>query len=486
MEQLLVWVDRLWHVVAGGLTVLLSMIASAHIVLHKRDSRAAVGWTGLVWLAPIVGPLLYVLFGINRIRRRAAEQRAVLPPLTTAEFDLPHTLRGAIELPGDVEHLGRLAHVGYRLSGRALAPGNRVEPLVNGDVAYPRMVEAIDAAQDTLALSTYIFDNDAAGLLFLDALERAVARGVEVRVLIDAVGARYSFPPILHELRRRKIPVATFGRTALPWRMPYMNLRNHRKLLLADGLAGFTGGINIREACLLARGPAHPVQDLHFRLEGPVVAHLTQTFVEDWAFATREYLTGPQWLPPVNDEPGSVVARGVTDGPDADLDKARLLLLGALACATRSARIVTPYFLPDQALITALNVAALRGVKVDIVLPERSNLALVQWAATHQLWQVLEHGCRVFVTRPPFDHSKVMLVDGGWALFGSSNWDPRSFRLNFEFDVECYDRDLARRLDAIVEGKIRAGRRISKEEVDARSLPIQLRDGLARLAAPYL
>jgi cardiolipin synthase len=181
-----------------------------------------------------------------------------------------------------------------------------------------------------------------------------------------------------------------------------------------------------------------------------------------------------------------VLSRGVPDGPDEDFETLRFTLLGAIACARRSIQVVTPYFLPDASLIAALNVAALRGVEVDIVLPVRNDLALVGWASTAQLWQVLEHGCRVFLSPPPFDHTKLMLVDGIWTLLGSANWDPRSLRLNFEFNVECYDRELAASLQDLVRTKIERSRRIHLADVDGRSLPIRLRDGIARLFSPFL
>jgi cardiolipin synthase len=213
--------------------------------------------------------------------------------------------------------------------------------------------------------------------------------------------------------------------------------------------------------------------------------HLMQAFTEDWGFTTREVLQGDLWFPRLP-QVGPIVARGVTDGPDGDFERARLVFLGALACAQRNVRIVTPYFVPDSGLISAINVAALRGVLVEIVIPERSNLALVQWASTHQLWQILQRGCRVYLSPPPFDHTKIMLVDGGWSLIGSSNWDARSLRLNWEFVVECYDQDFAARLDELVDKRVANARRIRKEDVDARALPFKLRDGIARLAAPYL
>ena len=176
----------------------------------------------------------------------------------------------------------------------------------------------------------------------------------------------------------------------------------------------------------------------------------------------------------------------MTDGPDENFEKLFWTLLGALSIARHSVRIVTPYFLPDPALVSALNLAAMRGVQVDILLPARSNLPFVLWASRAMWSQVLRHGCRIWLTPPPFDHSKLMLVDGCWVLLGSANWDPRSLRLNFEFNVECYDTELALRLERWVERKRGGAHAVTMAEVEARPLPARLRDGVARLLTPYL
>ena len=306
-------------------------------------------------------------------------------------------------------------------------------------------------------------------------------RGVEVRVLIDSVGSRYSRPPVSRLLRRSGVRVATFLPT-FSTRVPSFNLRNHRKVMVVDGRIGFTGGMNIRQDFVLANGPKHPGMDLHFRVEGPVVAHLRDAFGEDWEFTTGERLHGDLWEPEL--EPtGKAIARGILDGPDDDLDVLNFTLLGAIACATRSIRIITPYFLPDAPLAYALNTAALSGLNVDIVIPEEGNLKLVTWAMWGQINQVLGKGCRVWLSpKTPFDHTKLMVVDDYWVLFGSTNWDPRSLRLNFEFNVECYDRDLAKRMTDLVKERIDRARLLKKEEVDGRKLPLRLRDGAARAA----
>ena len=180
------------------------------------------------------------------------------------------------------------------------------------------------------------------------------------------------------------------------------------------------------------------------------------------------------------------MARGIAEGPDEDFDKVRWTLLGAIACARSSIRIVTPYFLPDLTLITALGVAATRGVQVDIVLPQQSDHAFIQWAMFGQLWQVLDQGCRVWLSAPPFDHTKLMVVDKEWLFFGSPNWDARSLRLNFEFAIECYDTALAVASSRLVDERIAGAKVLTREDLNARALPIQLRDAVTRLFTPYL
>ncbi|HXP62694.1 MAG TPA: phospholipase D-like domain-containing protein [Dongiaceae bacterium] len=478
--------DEVWHLVLTGLALVLSAVASAHVILYKRDSRAAIGWLGCVWLMPLAGALLYFVFGVNRIRRRASSLRADLDryrALAAEAACLPEELHR--HLPAEARHLEMLARVVEGVVERPLLPGNRVEALVNGDAAFPAMLEAIGQARASVALETYIFDRDEAGLAFAQALGQAVRRGVEVRVLVDAAGARYSWPSILGALRRQGVRHARFLPSFNPYHLMSLNLRTHRKLLVTDGRRGFTGGMNIRAANCLERRPRRAVQDLQFQVQGPVVAHLQETFADDWRFTTGEVLRGEAWFPKL-ERSGPVLARGVTDGPDEDYQKLRWTLLGALSIARQSVRVLTPYFLPDAEVVCGLNLAAMRGVAVDLLLPARNNLPFVQWASRAMWWQVLKHGCRLWLTPPPFDHSKLMLLDGCWVLLGSANWDARSLRLNFEFDVECYDPELAARLELLVEAKRRAARQVTLEQVDGRPFPIRLRDGLARLLTPYL
>ena len=476
------WLDqisRFWPHLAAGFDFLAALLASAHALLHKREPRAATLWIAFIWLLPLFGPVLYLVLGVNRIRRRAV----TLGVHKTFSRPIPRDL-GEPQHEG-AEHLKMLARTVSRIVTPPLTTGNKIQPLVNGDEAFPAMLAAIEAAQKSVSLSTYIFDNDISGNQFVEALGRAVRRGVEARVLIDSAGARYSWPPITHKLRHAGVNTARFLPSLAPWRVATINLRNHRKSLVVDGKTAFTGGMNIRHGNVLADKPKGPVRDLHFRVGGPMVAQLQEAFANDWAFCTREVLDGDIWFPHLS-SCGNTVARVITDGPDVDFEKLRWTLLAALAEAQTSAQILTPYFLPDTALISALNLAALRGVRVDIILPAKNNLPFVHWASRAMWWQVLKRGCRLWLTPPPFDHSKLMIVDGHWVLLGSANWDARSLRLNFELNVECYGRDLAHDMAAIIEKKLRGAREVTLAETDGRSLPVKLRDAISRLFSPYL
>lgn len=477
---------NIWPHIAVALTLFVSIVTSGYVILYKRDSRSAIIWVAFIWLAPVLGSVLYLCFGVNRIRIRARALRgkpAWYQPVPPTIECAPEN--GGASLSGELSKLRNLADFVGRVVDKPLAPGNRIEVLVNGDQAYPQMLEAIENAGKTISFCTYIFDNDAWGRRFADALGRAVARGVDTRVLIDDAGARYSWPSIVRYLREMDVRVCRFLPTFAPWRLMTMNMRNHRKVLVVDGELGFTGGMNIRQGHVLNEPSKRLVQDLQFRVEGPVVRHLQESFVDDWFFCSGEQLIGPSWFPELKPK-GGVFSRALVAGPDKNFEKLRWAIQGALACAETRVQIVTPYFIPDQSLITALNVTAMRGVEVDIILPSHNNLVYVDWASRAMRWQVLERGCRIFLTPPPFDHSKLLLVDDAWAMIGSANWDPRSLRLNFELNLECYGFEFAASVRQVIDEKVSNAREVTLQEMDSRSLPIRLRDGFARLLSPYL
>ncbi len=454
---------------------LIAAYVTGHVLLTKRDVGSSIAWIGLAWLAPIVGSVLYALFGVNRVKARATFLRERKAKRANAA---PSSV---VRRNGDP--LCQLEIAVGQIAGRPATQGNAVTQFHNGDEAYPRMIAAIDAARTSVALSTFIFRLDRSGKAFVEALTRARGRGVEVRVIIDGVGGGYFDAPAFHLLRRNGVPVARFLHSPLPWRMPFLNLRTHKKLLSVDGGIAFAGGLNIGDENLVLKEPPDPVRDTHFLFEGPVVAQLNDVFAEDWFFLCDERLAGEAWFPAMEGS-GAATARAVASGPDQDIEKIESVVLQAIACAQKSVKVMTPYFLADERIESSLALAAMRGVEVDIIVPEKNNHLFMAWATMAHIGPLVEAGCQVWANPPPFDHSKIMTIDGGWGLVGSANWDARSFRLNFELDVEIYHTELVARLEASMSAA--QGRLITLEELRSRPLAARLRDSAARLMLPYL
>ena len=486
--------EAIWTAVAIAQTAG-SVAVTTHVLLRRATPTSAAAWIGLAWLAPGIGAVLYVLLGVNRIARRGRRLRR--HPVDAPEAHACSVI--------DPPHLAPLGRAGAALTGRPLLAGNGVRLLHHGEAAYPAMLAAIAAARHSIALSSYIFRHDATGRRFIAALTAAQARGVAVRVLIDGIGGGWLGARTWRALRRAGVPTARFLHSHMPWRMPLLNLRSHRKLLVVDGAIGFTGGINIGDENLeqpgrpprrsLVRAPSsllprrrRGIRDTHFRLDGPVVGQMMAAFAEDWEFVTNEALRGPLWFPPdataLAHTAGTALARVATSGPDHDLECIKLLMMSAVTAARTRIRIVTPYFLPDDALATTLALAALRGVRVEILVGARSDSRVLDWAMRDGLLAMVEAGCVVLWSAPPFNHTKLMTVDGAWCLIGSANWDRRSLRLNFELDVELHDRAATAQIDALINATPR--RLATLRELRDRPLAQRLRDAAARLLLPYI
>jgi cardiolipin synthase A/B len=455
--------------------VIVAAAVAVHVLLNKRDVGAAIGWIGITLLMPFTGGMLYAMFGINRVHRRA---RKLIGRSSWHSRTLSSRWKRAEE-----GNFAPLSNMVGKLTGRPLMSGNLIRMLHDGDHAYPQMLDAIGGATSSVLLCSYIFRDDDAGDRFLAALIGAHRRGVAVRVLVDGVGSGYFRCSVAHALRRAGVPVARFMHSLLPWRMPFINMRNHRKILVVDGRLGFMGGLNIGAENIVASHPAHPVSDTHFRVEGPIVHQLTEAFAQDWSFAAAEDLPIDPFFPDISQH-GDIMARIVTAGPDTDLEKIEFTMLQAIAMARHSVRLMTPYFLPGERFLTELALAALRGIEVDIVMPGRSNHTLIDWARSANLPRFLDSGCRVWRASPPFNHSKLMVVDRHWAFLGSSNLDVRSLRLNFEINLEAYDDAMAGQIDDFIAAH--RHERLTHHDLDRRMLPVRLRDAAARLLLPYL
>ena len=462
---------------------LFSILSAGHALLFKRDPRAALGWIVTCLALPGVGAIFYWLLGVNRIRTRSRELQEQGQGMHWLHIGQPPSHCDLVNYPTS-DACQTLIKLSDTVCRRPLITGNSISVLYNGEQAYPAMLEAIRGAKESVYLSSYILMPDQIGLQFATALIAAAERGADVRVLIDAVGSLYSFQKIRNIFRNTKVQSETFLPLTLLGSF-YFNLRNHRKLLIVDNAAGFTGGMNIRDRHITTdETNSNRIIDIHFRLNGPICEQLRDTFMEDWHFANREKRDPRDW--PTPKIAGKACCRGISAGPNEPHEKLNWILIGALACAKSHIRIMTPYFIPNRAQIAAINAAALRGVRVDILLPQKNNLPFVAWASNALLFELLEHKANIYFQPPPFVHSKLLLIDDKYALIGSANLDPRSLRLNFEFNVEIFDSEVIDELIRHFDQSREKARKISLEEMDNRPLSVRLRDSFFRLFSPYL
>jgi cardiolipin synthase A/B len=479
-----------WAQFLAVLSIVLGASAAIHAAMTKEEVRAAIGWVGVIILSPIVGALLYAIAGINRIRRATISSQRNVFYRKDAFGDLTNfDARDETVVQSFGGRFRALKTLGDRVARHPLMTGNTIEMLEDGDAAYAAMKAAIDGADRSILLETYIFDRDPIGFRMADALIAAVKRDISVRVLIDAVGARYSVPSIMGHLKDGGVQVDVFnGNVIMGLRLPYANLRTHRKILVVDGRVAFTGGMNIREGFTHEFAGDKCAHDAHFCVTGPVVADLFHIASEDWRFATTEVLRGEHWtVPTPASQPGAPVAmRVIASGPDRSLETNHKMLMGAFSVARSSIRIMSPYFLPDRELISALVTAARRGVEVDIVVPAANNLVLVDRAMTAQFDQILKNYCRIWRAEGAFNHSKLLAVDGTWAYVGSSNLDPRSLRLNFEVDLEVFDRGFAGKIEEHIEAARKTAKQVDLAELRARPFLVRLLERILWLGSPYL
>lgn len=475
-----------WPHVFAIVSTLIAVVAAVHAAMTKDEVRAAIGWVGVILLSPLVGALLYGVAGVRRVSIAAERSAAGHEVLKHPRFDA--TSEAVANRFG--RRFAALKIAGDRITRHALTTANAITELDTGDEAYAAMIAAISAARRSVVLETYIFDRGPIGLRLADALVDAARRGVAVRVLIDAVGARYSVPSIVGHLTEGGVTTRVFnGRIITGLRLPYANLRTHRKILVVDGAVGFVGGMNIRQGVTAEFVGAAMAHDTHFHIEGPVIADIFSVAAEDWYFASGERLHGHAWriAMEASGEPGSpVFIRTLPSGPDASLEANHKMLMGAFSVARRSIRLMSPYFLPDRELISALTTAARRGIDIDIVVPSANNLLLVDRAMTAQFDQVVRSYCRVWRAQGPFDHSKLLVVDSIWAFVGSSNLDPRSLRLNFEIDLEVLDAGFAARIERRIEAAIGSAVEVTLESLRARPFLQRLIDRILWLGSPYL
>jgi cardiolipin synthase A/B len=375
------------------------------------------------------------------------------------------------------------------LLGPPLIGGNRVQTLVNGDQIFPAMLEAIHSARKNIDFETFIYWSGTVGKEFADAFAERAAAGVKVHIILDWVGADYIDPHYLEQMKGAGVQIVQYH--ALHWYNLYrsasrLNNRTHRKLLIVDGTIGFTGGVGIADDWMGNADSVDHWRDNHYRVEGPVVAQLQASFLDNWIKTTGEILHGADYFPPLNPV-GDQYAQVFKSGVQAGSESMELLFLLSVASARHNIRISNAYFVPDDLTTQSLIDARKRGVQVQVIVPgPHIDQKIVAPASQAKLGPLLLAGVEVYTYEPTMYHCKLLVVDDVWTSVGSANFDDRSFRLNDEANLNVLDRDFAARQIQLFDQDLTRAKKIDYNQWRHRSLMERLFEPLSMLLAPLL
>ena len=415
----------------------------------------------LIILASVSVALLVVNFGASE--RRVQQEIKHLYPVDDPQFQRAMAM----------------------LMGPTIVEGNRVQELINGDRIFPAMLEAIRGAERTVLFETFIYWSGAIGNEFAEALSERSRAGVRVHVLLDWVGSTKVDRELVMKMRDDGVQVRMFH--PLRWyNLGRMNNRTHRKLLIVDGRIGFTGGVGIApQWCGDAQDPEH-WRDSHFRVEGPVVAQMQSVMLSNWSRTTGCVLHGQEYFPPL--EPaGDTPAQMFSSSPSNGSESMLMMMLLAITAATRTIDIASAYFVPDEVALKSLCSAVHRGVRVRVITPGPHTDQDTVRHASRGLWgPMLEAGVEIYEYQPTMYHCKMLIVDGLMASLGSTNFDPRSFHLNDEANLNVYEADFAQRMTEVFEADLRRSKRITLEAWQNRPAKEKLRERVSALLAPIL
>jgi cardiolipin synthase len=453
------------------------------IVLRKEKPATCLAWLAVIFFEPWIGLGLYLLIGENRLGRRQLNLRKQLRPLLNT-FEHPSVEANRV-VPDETDEYNVLAQLAEHGGGLPVVGGNAISLMSDTDVVIDRLIAEIDAARHHVHLLFYIFKDDSVGQRVALALARAAARGVVCRVLADAVGSRRLFRHLAPSMRQqgaRVFPVLP----ANLWRIPFsrLDLRNHRKLAVIDGTVAFTGSQNIVEASY-GHKRAGVWHDIMARITGPVVRQLQSIFLEDWFYASGELLEDPGLFPPSHPT-GSIAIQVIPTGPDQQTELFQDLVVRSIFLARHRIVITSPYFIPNEAMLLALRLAALRGVQVDIAIPKKSDHRMANAAGAFYCDYLMRFGVRVFLFQEGMLHAKTLTIDNELGMFGSANYDIRSFSLNFELNLFMHAGSAVEEMRSLQEDYLEKSLQAVPGQWPSQTIGSRLKMNLAKLFSPLM
>ena len=463
---------------AAEWAVRLAMIV---VVPFRRSPEAAKGWLLLIFFEPTVGLILYALIGRPKLPEWRIRRHLEFDKLSGPIFERL-AREPSIFHPDVGVQLNKAVTLAQRLGELPILGGNRAEILSDYDALIDRLVADIDASHDHVHLLFYIVADDAATARVVEALGHAVERGVVCRILADSLGSRPYFERLLPRLEAAGILAGETMRIGLFRRAGRLDLRNHRKIAVIDGSIAYTGSQNLVDSTFI---PGLTYEELNVRLTGPVALELQAVFAEDWYLETGEFLGDPRYTPDP-EIAGDVAVQTLPSGPGYQRENNQRLIVSLIHAANRRIWIVMPYLIPDDALLQALQTAALRGVDVTLIVPLQIDQYLVALGQRSYYDELMDAGVRICRYGTRFLHAKCVTIDDAIAWIGSSNLDIRSFALNAEVVVLLYDARVAAAVMAEQSRYIRDGKPLELETWRRRPLAIKVAENLARLLSPLL
>ncbi len=461
---------------------ILGLLSAVHAIMSSRTPQGSIAWTVSLITFPYVSVPAYWVFGRNKFRgytlARQHELEAIADLIRQAKQQV-EAVRVPDSLPGGpISGAEKMARI-------PLTGGNKVELLIDGEETFASIFEGIESAKDYILIQFYIVRDDELGRELKTKLIAKARGGVRVRFLYDEIGSLGLPDSFNDDLRKAGVEIYPFHSRKGSGNRFQLNFRNHRKTVVVDGRTAWIGGHNVGDEYLGRDLSFGHWRDTHMRIDGPAVIGAQLAFVEDWRWATEELLAGLNWQP-YTASGGNASALVIASGPADTLDTASLMYTQAINSATKRIWIASPYFVPDDAVVQALQLAGLRGVDVRILIPQKADSKLVTLAAYSFFNEISAAGVSFYRYQDGFLHEKVMLIDDDVATVGTANFDNRSFRLNFEITAVVIDPEFATAVETMFENDFAKSRLMAPDEYDSKSYWFKLTVRTARLTAPIL
>lgn len=472
-------------IVGVSLYVFLITYMVFSLLQENRDPEITLSWVLVLILMPFVGLVLYLNFGRNFRKVKIFSRKGLTDLVRIEELSQNQIkdLSGITSNHQDILVKSNIIKLLLNNSKALLTAKNKVNILQNGTATFSAILEALSEARDHIHLEYYVYEDDKIGNKIKDLLIQKASQGLEVRLIIDAIGSWSLSKRFLRELKKSGVEVGIFMPVRFPLVANKINYRNHRKIIVVDGKVGFIGGLNIADRYIEGTIELGEWRDTHLKLEGDAVQSLQTVFITDWYFVTKSYLRGDRYFPPHSVQ-NQLLVQITSSGPDSDWSNIMQAYFTAITTAEKFIYISTPYFMPNESILTALKTAALSGVDVKLILPGRSDLNTMRYGSISYAEELIRAGVHVFIYQKGFNHGKIMMVDGVFSSIGTANMDGRSFNKNFEVNALIYDPKIADEMRESFLQDIADSEEIRLQEFLIRPRTQKIKESLCRVLGP--